>query len=158
MKLPDNIDVDWLLAASGLLALWIGWVWKARPKWRHFWDRMNGGLDAITGREAFFDHATGKEVEPVLPMTSRMAKVEDAIVLLTEQQGQVTALQGQVAEVLALLAEHGNRLKSLEDGRLERVVTHMDSALAWKAFAQANGEDDTDLEPEPPELPAEEES
>lgn len=152
-SLPWSAEITWLLAACTLAGLVLGWYFKFRPHWRKFWDRVNGGLDAITGREAFLDHATGKEVEEVLPMTTRLAKVEDAVVLLTEQQAQMTEIQTTVNQILGLLSEHGSRLKSLEDGRLERIVTKAEAAQMFRMVADEHDQPPAEPVDPPKEQP-----
>lgn len=132
---PDHLAV--IYTASALIGLWVGWFKLVRPKWRRFWAKLDGSLDTLNGRGPITDLATGRVLSPAQPpLGNRIANVEEAVSELREVVKLLTAVQRR-------LDEHASRISSLEDGRLERIVTKAESAQAWRAVAD-NAATDTD--------------
>lgn len=77
--------------------------------------------DAILGEEVVYDRA-GKEIQPARPgLVSRVGSVEHAVALLVETN---TRLDNHGVR----LENHEERLKTLELGRVERIVMHAENA------------------------------
>lgn len=130
----SNEIVGLAVGVLTLMGLMLGYVKVVRPRWRKFRDRAIGGLDALVGREAVHDSITGKEIAPALPgIGTRMETVEQAIEhiadLLTTQRTQ----DQQIAELREDLGQLTHRVKTLEDGAIERVAGKAESISAWRA-------------------------
>lgn len=112
------------LGIAAVLAAFLGWLWRrAIPKTRDFFRRLNGTLDAIGGRDAYVDPASGRKVERLLPLTTRMATVEEAIIQLAENRRLTHQLFKRVAHV-------EGRVDALEKAAIDRVATKVENAAA----------------------------
>jgi hypothetical protein len=111
------------------------WV---RPKLKQAASDIQAGRDALIGRDAIHDTITGKELVPALPgIGVRMATTE-------QQMGVLTDAVAKLADSTLRLDDHDNRLRRLEEGVVERVVTRAESTAAWRAVeAIATHPDDT---------------
>jgi hypothetical protein len=125
-----------------LLGLVFGYLWKVRPGVKQVASDVRAGRDALVGRPAVYDSITGRELAPALKgIGVRMDTNE-------QQLGELTVAFAKLADSTLRLDEHDQRLKRLEEGVVERVVTKAESAAAWRAVeAVANGTtpDDTPL-------------
>jgi hypothetical protein len=115
------------------------WV---RPKLKQAASDVRAGRDALVGREAIHDTITGAELVPALPgIGLRMATTE-------QQMGVLTEAVAKLADSTLRLDDHDNRLRRLEEGVVERVVTRAESTAAWRAveaIATQPEHDDTPL-------------
>lgn len=140
-----------LLGIGAVLIAFLGWLFKrAIPKTRDFFRRLNGTLDAIGGREAYIDPASGRKVERLLPLTTRMATVEEAIIQLAENRMLTHQLSKRVAHV-------ESRVDSLEKAAIDRVATKVENAAAMSLFERLHtaaddviDSDGTELDEETP--------
>lgn len=122
---PSTWEIsDWGVAVTivsvvggAVIALWR----RKAPQVRAFCRRVDGTLDAIVGREAYVDTASGRRVPALPPLTNRVANVEEAIIRLTRFEERVGSLE--------------HRVTALEDGRVERTVARAESAQMWRAIA-----------------------
>ena len=138
----DNTDraVGLILSLAALGALLVGYVRWLRPRWRTFWREIRAIRDALLGREAITDSITGDERVPALPgLGVRMASVE-------ENQTRITEALVKLADSHELIQDHENRIKALEAAAVERVVTKVESAQAWRTIEKA-------IDAEPSEAP-----
>lgn len=126
---------------AGLIAAWAKW-W---PKLAHLWRRVDGTLDAIGGREAYVDPASGRRVPALPPLTTRMALVESGVKELTETTVQLARTVESLNDAHRRIDDHEVRIHALESGTAERIAARAESAQMWRAVA------DNDLpdEPEP---------
>jgi hypothetical protein len=100
------------------------WV---RPKMKQAASDIRAGRDALVGREPVFDSITGAELVPALPgIGVRMSTTE-------QQMGVLTDAVAKLADSSLRLDDHEGRLKRLEEGVVERVVTRAESTAAWRA-------------------------
>jgi hypothetical protein len=114
-------------AAIGAIALLWKYAVKAWRGWRLARSKVGAVTDAILGREAVVDSITGKEIAPALPgMGVRMAHQE-------QQMEAITLAVTRLASQQEALTDHEKRIKALEDGAFERMVTRAESAAAWSA-------------------------
>lgn len=129
--IPDNPG-QWIIFAASVVAA-LSLLWKVTRRAHDKAKDVGGDVvavrDSILGRPAVVDSITGKELAPALPgIGQRMDTVERALVALADQH--------------AVLEDHETRLKALEDARVERVVTQVESAAMWQAVAKAADETD----------------
>jgi hypothetical protein len=100
------------------------WV---RPRLKQAASDIQAGRDALIGRDAIHDTITGRELVPALPgIGVRMATTE-------QQMGVLTDAVAKLADSTLRLDDHDNRLRRLEEGVVERVVTRAESTAAWRA-------------------------
>lgn len=112
------------IGAAGLLAILAGYYRWLAPRIKRTRSEAVAVRDAILGREAMLDSITGIEVSPKLPgMGQRMATVEEALVSLVSSHIR--------------LDDHERRIGSLEAATVERVVSRVDSAAAFRAMEAA---------------------
>jgi hypothetical protein len=145
----DNTDrvIGLLVAVCTLLGLVVGWVRWVRPKIHNGRREVVAVRDAILGRDAIADSITGREIAPAVPgIGVRMAHQEKQMELLTEAVAQIANSQLRFDNLETHVANHEERLKSLEDASVERVVTKVESAQAWRAMEEA-------IKAEPDETP-----
>lgn len=110
--------------AFGLIGAAYGTWRRVRPGAR----RAAAALDAIIGKEAVTDRS-GQVLEPAQPgLTHRVATVEEAVVEFRHMVGLLTETQHAITSLDA-------RVKSLEDGRIEKVIAQAESAQMWRAVA-----------------------
>lgn len=126
MNLEDlNASTGALLGVIALLGVVVGWLKWLRPRWRRVKDDALGARDALVGREAIIDRASGREVAPAIPgIGHRMATVEQALTTLVNNEARLSALEHDVAE--------------LKDARIERALTKVESIAAFDAIAKAH--------------------
>jgi hypothetical protein len=128
-----------VIGIATAVGVFLRWV---RPKMKQAASDIRAGRDALVGREPVFDSITGAELVPALPgIGVRMSTTE-------QQMGVLTDAVAKLADSSLRLDDHEGRLKRLEEGVVERVVTKAESAAAWRAVeAVANGTtpDDTPL-------------
>lgn len=124
MNLPTPDGVTLILGLIGV-------VGAAYATWRRFRPgvrRASAALDAIIGKEAVVDRS-GKVMEPSQPgLVHRVATVEEAVVEIRH----VVALWNETQHTLN---DHANRIKALEDARVDRLIAQAESAHMWRAVA-----------------------
>lgn len=134
-----------VLTLIGIIAAVVAWLRWVRPKLRRGTEEVVAVRDAILGREALRDSITGREIQPALPgMGVRMAHQEEQS---RDQRAQLQILTDAVTKIAdshELLNNIERRVAALEDAAVERVVTKVESAEAWRAIAAAHGEADDD--------------
>ena len=114
-----------VLGVVALLGVLVGWLRWARPRWRKVKNDALGARDALVGREAIVDRASGREVAPAIPgIGMRMATVEQALLTLIDNEKRLAALETDV--------------KDLKDAAAERVLTKIESITAYDAIAKAH--------------------
>jgi len=107
------------------------WV---RPRMKSLASDVRAGRDALVGREAVLDSITGKELVPALPgIGVRMATTEEQLGRLAEAFTELVRTTGRVESHEQLLEDHEGRIRHLEEGLVERVVTKAESLQAWRA-------------------------
>lgn len=133
LPLPSLDSINYTIALLTLIGIGIA-IWRSKSR-----RRMNAVADAILGQEEVTDSTGGiiRRGEPGL--VHRVTQVEVAIVefrhaiaLFTEAQHRIDQLE--------------QRVKTLEDDRVERIVTKAESAQMWRAVAEANVEPPLDEE------------
>lgn len=113
-----------LATIAGAVFGFLRWV---RPKYKAVGRDFRAGRDALVGRDEIRDSITGAVLVPALPgMGVRMDTQEKQLSTLTEA---VSTL----AKTTVQLADHEQRIKILEAAAVERVVTKVESAQAWRA-------------------------
>lgn len=130
---PDTLGtvVGSLAGLFTILGSW--WRW-GRPRWKRFWWRLDGTLDAINGREEYVDSASGTTVPALPPLTTRVALIETAIVEFRHN----TALYTELAKRVDV---HDHEIRALKEAQVERLVTRAESAQMWRAVADAQSVD-----------------
>lgn len=128
---PDNPG-EWVIFAASVVGA-VAVLWQAFKRVTHKTRTVRGDAvairDSILGRDAVVDSITGKELAPALPgIGQRMDTVERALVALADQH--------------AAIEDHETRIKALEEARVERVVTQVESAAMWQAVVKATDEDE----------------
>lgn len=137
MDVLGNLDtLQKTLAALAVIAgVFLGFLRWVRPKLQRVGSEARAGLDALVGREEIRDSITGKVLVPALPgIGVRMDTNEHE---LREQRAALTTLAeavGKIADNQGQLTDHERRLKVLEEAHVERVVTKVESAQAWRAM------------------------
>jgi hypothetical protein len=126
MNLADlSATTGLALSVCALLAILGGWLKWVRPRWHKVKNDALGARDALVGREAIIDRASGLEVSPAIPgIGTRMATVEQALITLVDNEQRLTALEGDVADLKA--------------ASVERTVTKIESIAAWDAMSKAH--------------------
>lgn len=119
MTPPDGLQIA--LTLSTLMALWIGWAKAVRPRWRRFWDRVDGVMDTLNGRDEFIDPTTGRRVPAVPALGTRMGNMEDTLSTVANQQ--------------RLLENHETRITALENDRVKDIITSAERAATAAASA-----------------------
>ena len=118
-------------ATLTIIALAFGLIGAAYATWRRFHpavQRASAALDAIIGKPAITDRG-GQIMEPAQPgLVHRVATVEEAVVEFRHMVGLLTETQHAITNL-------DSRVKSLEDGRLEKLVSHAEAAQMWRAVA-----------------------
>lgn len=141
---PASWTDFWTIIASvtgTLLVVVPLWVKAIRPRLRKTRATFGAVVETLVGREQIRDKATGKilvEAQPGLGV--RMATIEDAVVKLSDTDVRVRALENRQAAV-------EQRVTTLEDARVERVVTKAESAQMLglvNAEREARGTEHTD--------------
>jgi len=122
--MPDldrlNVLLTVLISMCVLAGLIAGWRAKIAPHLGSANRTWVAFRDTFLGREAINDTITGREIEPAQPAIGvRMAKLEETVATIGDQQRR--------------LDNHEDRLVSLEQARVERVVTQAESAAMWSA-------------------------
>jgi hypothetical protein len=116
------------------------WV---RPRLKQAASDIQAGRDALIGRDAIHDTITGRELVPALPgIGVRMATTE-------QQMGVLTDAVAKLADSTLRLDDHDNRLRRLEEGVVERVVTRAESTAAWRAVEAIATQPEHDDTPAP---------
>lgn len=133
-----------VVAVGGAILSWIRW---GRPRWRKLVEQIVGVRDAILGRDPVRDTITGAEIEPALPgIGVRMAHQEEKTDRIT---GTLEKLVDQ-QETLIKLHERVDgidvRVRKLEEGAVERIVTRAESAEAFRAIQAVAGQNPDGLE------------
>lgn len=119
------------LSVCALLAVVASWMKWIRPHIRKTREDGVAIRDAILGRDPIIDSITKKEIAPALPgIGQRMATVEQALVTFAQNQHDLEELRSRVDG-------HDARIEALETGTVERVVTKVESAAAWRAMEAA---------------------
>lgn len=119
------------LGLGGLLVMVAGGLRWARPKWRQFKNDALGARDALVGREAIIDRASGREVAPAIPgIGHRMATVEQVLVTLVDNEHRLSAAEDAISSLRADVTR-------LDAAYVERIVTKAESASAWRAVEAA---------------------
>lgn len=145
MDLLGNFDAltKTLIGAVTLVGVFFSFLRWVRPMVRRWGADVRAGRDALVGREAVHDSITGRVIAPALPgIGVRMDTMET-------QQAVLTDAVAKLANSTVRLDDLDIRVKRLEVGVVERIVTKSESAAAWRAVeAVANGTpppDDTAL-------------
>jgi hypothetical protein len=113
-----------VIGIATAVGVFLRWV---RPKMKQAASDIRAGRDALVGREPVFDSITGAELVPALPgIGVRMSTTE-------QQMGVLTDAVAKLADSSLRLDDHEGRLKRLEEGVVERVVTRAESTAAWRA-------------------------
>lgn len=136
-----------LLGIAAAAAAFVGWLFRrAIPKVRDFFARLNGTLDAIGGREAYIDPASGRKVDRLLPLTTRVATIEEALIQIAEDRTATLQLSKRVAHV-------EGRVDALEKASVERVATKIENASAMSMIEHLRrpADDIIDVESDPDE-------
>lgn len=128
LSLPDGVGV--VLGVCTLLALWVGWAKKFRPKWRRFWARVDAFLDTFNGRDEFVDEVTGRNVPAVPALGSRLGNIEKTLTQLVEHRSDIDDLQ--------------TRVGVLERAAMERIANKAESAQMFRMIADERGAPDAD--------------
>lgn len=120
-----------LATLLGLVFSWIRWV---RPRLQRARAEAVAVRDSLVGREAIVDTITGRVISPALPgLGVRMEAVEHAQVETKQVLEHIaTLIEGQQDQDRRI-EDHEDRIKALEDQTVERVVTKVESAAAWRA-------------------------
>lgn len=130
-----------LLGIGVVIAGFLGWLFKrAVPSVRHFIRRLNGMIDAIGGRDAYVDPASGRRVERLLPLTTRVATIEEALIQIAEDRTATLELSKRVANV-------ETRVGALEKAAVDRVATKIENASAMSMIARLQ-DDYVDVDPD----------
>lgn len=139
----------------GIVAGWMRWV---RPRIKALRAEVRGALDALVGRDAIIDPASGRVLaEPLPGMGRRMDDVERAIAhVATLIEGQ-HAQDRQIAELKRELAIERQRIDTLEAGTIERVAAKAESVAAWRAIEKIADQSDPAIDgdtsdDQPPEI------
>lgn len=138
----DEIDVvvKAFLSFVAVATVVVGWFKWLRPRVKRAQQESVAIRDAILGRDAIYDSITGEERVPSLPgIGMRMATVEEALVAL--------------ADVHVKMLDHEDRIKQLETGALERILTRADSVAAFRAMEAVATSDHDKIPPSIPEKP-----
>jgi hypothetical protein len=122
MTLPSPDGLQAAYTASALVAIWVGWFIIIRPRWRRFWNRVNGVIDTLNGREEFVDQATGRTVAEIKPLGSRIGAIEQTLATVADQQ--------------VLLENHENRITALENTHVKDIVTAAERAATAAASTE----------------------
>jgi hypothetical protein len=116
-----------LATLVGLMTAVFAFFRWVRPRVKRAASDIQAGRDALIGREAIYDSITGKELVPALPGIG---------VRMSTNEAQLTVLADAVAKLADnhdRLNDHEARIKHLEEGLVERVVTRAESTAAWRA-------------------------
>lgn len=133
LPLPSLGSINYTIALLTLIGAGLA-IWRSKSR-----RRMHAVADAILGQEEVTDSSGGviRRGEPGL--VARVGEVEKAVIEFRHIIGILTETQKRIDLI-------DQRVKSLEDGRLERVVTHAESAQMWRAVAESNVEPPQDEE------------
>lgn len=133
MNIADlNATTGLALSVCALLAILGGWWRWVRPRWHKVKNDALGARDALVGREAIIDRASGRVVAEAIPgIGSRMETVEQALITLVDNEKRLTALETDVAD--------------LKQAAVERVATRVDSIAAWQAITEAQRADPSEF-------------
>ena len=145
------------LLAAGYKVLWHGKRLKdgrRSPGWiKGFLQDVRGFRDAILGREAVVDSITREVIQPPLPgIGMRMAHQETQMTEMTRAVTQLAETHTQMAEVRTEVKELGTRVSKLEEAVVERIVTKVESAAAWRAVEAASLATPDQIADEDPDL------
>lgn len=144
--------LDLLIELGAAIAVIAGWLRFVRPRWRRIRRDLVSARDAVIGRDAIIDPASGEQVAPALPgIGARMATVEDAqastsvaldrlaqvVATLAERQAADAALSSKVDALEAHVADCTSRAAGLDArvGRLEAAAVERITATAAVAAA-----------------------
>lgn len=129
------------LGIAGVLTVLVGWLKVIRPAWRHGWGKVTAAFDSINGRPAIVDSITGAEIEPALPgIGVRMAHQEAVSVELAAAVSRLADTQEQHLALARQVRRIDDRVAKLEAAAVERVVTKVESAEAWRAVQAVAGQ------------------
>lgn len=105
---------------------WLKW---GMPRFRRWRERLEAEHEALAGRPALVDKASGEEVAPPVPsLGKRLAKIDDTL-------QDLTGVVRELATTTKRVDDHEQRIVALEQSRVERVVSQAESAHMWRAIA-----------------------
>ena len=115
-----------IVGLPSILAGWIKWV---LPRYQRWQGKRDAEHEALAGRPAVVDKATGKVLAPARPGIGEwMGSINDQMSALTE----AVKSRAHVHERIDRLTD---RVKALEEARAERIVAQAESAHMWRALA-----------------------
>lgn len=133
LELVNAERVNLLLAGSGLVALWVGWLWKIRPAVRRLSGRVGGALDNLGGRREGYDYATGQRIPAIPALGERLGGIE-------LKQAEMSETLDKLADVHTQLQDHGRRLEALEIAAAERISIRLENASLLHAAGELRDE------------------
>lgn len=142
MSLSDLSQLDpWssrIVLTGAAVAVLLGFLRWVLPRFRRVKAKVGGVSDAILGREAILDRATGKELVPAQPgIGVRLASQEQNMELLTITVTKLVDQQRAVQALTSVVDGHGDRITVLEDAAAERIVSKVETAHMFQAMDSA---------------------
>lgn len=132
----------------GLFVIWIGWLKAVRPMLRRWNKRWNAAGDALLGREAIYDPASGRELAPALPgIGRRMATMEDAVHALTQTVAELDAVNKRLDRHEQQIGANTENIAVIMTAAAERIVTKAEATEMWRAIADKDLVDGDSDEP-----------
>jgi len=151
------------IAAATLAGIAYAAFVKVRAAWRRGHQETVAVRDAILGREPIRDSITGREIQPALPgIGVRMANQEQQMEQLTKTVQLLAEHQATQHELERKVDQIDQRVKDLEDARVERIVGKAESTQALRVIETALLADppldvdseDVDFDEDQPDQPA----
>lgn len=139
MSIPSPDGVQVVLTLSTVGALWFGWAKVAGPRVKRQWNRLVGFVEAIAGRDAIVDKASGIEKAPAVPpLGVRLASIDDTmqklVVVIESNHDAHKRIDSVVADVAVLKVD----VDGLKTAAVERIVTKSESAEMWRAIGNGD--------------------
>lgn len=142
-----NVLITFALSVIALCGALLSWVRWGRPRWQNIVSDVRGIRDAMLGRDAIVDSITKKEIEPALPgIGVRMAHQEEKTDRITGTLEKLVDQQETLIKLHERVDGIDGRVRKLEEGAVERIVTRAESAEAFRAIQAVAGQNPDGLE------------
>jgi len=124
-----------LLTGATLIGVIVGWVRWIQPRIELRIRTREGIRETILGRPAVVAKATGRVLADAQPgLATRLDTLEGLVAQIADQQ--------------KTLAAHEHRITELENARVERVATQLESTAMWEGIGRLHDGPDRDDPPD----------
>lgn len=136
---PDAINMAYGLV--GIAAIWVGWVKYLGPKVKGGWDKIVGFFQAIAGRDAIIDKASGIEKAPAVPpLGHRLASIDDTLSKLLTVIESTQDAHHRIDSVEKRVNGHDQAIALLAGASVEKAALHQENAAFFDMVAKRDSD------------------